>query len=67
MPDESQLFPRPADPPSPADLAIIRADLDFIMAQQARLQPRKEPWRATLAGIVTWSGLTIVLALVFWH
>ncbi len=26
-----------------------------------------ERWRATLAGIVTWSGLTIVLALVFWH
>jgi hypothetical protein len=37
------------------------------MAQQARLPPRKELWRATLAGIVTWSGLTIVLALVFWH
>jgi hypothetical protein len=54
-------------PPITAVLAIIRADLDFIMAQQARLPPRKELWRATLAGIVTWSGLTIVLALVFWH
>ena len=52
MPDEDQLFLRPDDPPwsyrarDGDPLYGLRADLDFIKVQLARLPTRNDVWRA---------------------
>jgi hypothetical protein len=70
MPDEDQLFLSPATPSRSNradDLYGLQDDLDFIKGQLVLMPTRREIWRATLAGIVVGSTLTIVLALAFWH
>ena len=38
MPDEDQLFLRPADPPPPLKRSTTDSDLEFVMGQIAKLR-----------------------------
>jgi hypothetical protein len=50
-----------------ADFALIAADIDFLKKQLARLPSRAYVSRVALMAMLSGSGLTILLALAFWH
>ena len=69
MPDEHQLFLRPADPPrsnrARDDLYGLRDDLDFIKVQLAQLPTRNDVWRVALMGMLGGAVAAITLIETF--
>jgi len=69
MPEEDQLFLRPADPPrsdrARDDLYGLRADLDFIKVQLAKLPTRNDVWRVALMGMLGGAVAAVTLIETF--
>jgi hypothetical protein len=66
MPDEHSLALRQADQ-ARNDFAAIESDLQFVMAQLARLPTRGDLAKAALGIIISTAALVILWAEAFWH